>query len=151
MTDDSESEGFNFGYIDRTEVEGPIEVEDVVAVEVGKVPLPHELDDPDDAANPDTKTLWIARGDTWRKQDDELGTFDITIMNIFEVEQEDREEAWYEVEVKHKPVIHDEDSERTDAPLIQKQSIQSFAQEAVTFEAKEDAGLAPEERTPEDN
>lgn len=147
MTDDSETEGFNFGYVERTEVDGPIKVADVVAVEVGKVPLPHELDDPEEAANPETQTLWIARGDTWRKQDDELGMFDITIMNIYEVEQEDIEDAWYEVEVKHQPIITDEDSDRTDSPLIQKQSIQSFAQEAVNWDAKEDAGVRPQDRT----
>jgi len=146
MSDDSESEGFNFGYVERTEVDGLIKVSDVVGVEVGKVPLPHELDDPEEAANPEPETLWIKRGDEWRKEDDELGLFDIEVVNIFEVDQEDIDGTWYEVEVKHTPVITEEDSDRTESPLVHKQSAKSFAQQTVNYDSKGNAGLPPEKR-----
>lgn len=139
MSDDS---GFGFGDTERTEVDGLIKVTDVVGLDIGKAQIPHQMDDVDQ----ETHTVWVDVGDTYSKTDPDLGEFEITVLTIYRVEENDREN-WYEVEIEHQPIIdEDADNDVTRTPLVKKQSVRSFAQEAVNLEPIDDAGLAPEER-----
>jgi len=139
MSDDTD---FGFGTTERTEVEGPIKVTDVVGVEVGKAPIPDHLEE--SKVEKEAEDIWVDIGDTYNKTDPDLGEFEVTVITIYRVEEEDRD-AWYEVEIEYQPIV-DGDEDKTRTPLVKKQSIRSFAQEALTLDAIDDAGLSPEKR-----
>lgn len=153
MSDDPENEDDAFSGLleerEKTRVSGLVKVPNVVKVDVGEEPLPHEI--PTEQVENEPQTMWLKEGDSFTSYDDELGTFEIVINKVVKVTTKSSGEVRFQVEAKHQPVddvgVEDDTENRT--PLYEKQSIRAFAQEAANYEAQNDAGEPPEERTTE--
>lgn len=144
MSDDT----FQFGLHDKTEVDGPIKVENVSAVEVGETPGPEQLAEPETYEDQPSQTVWLKEGDVFHKEDPDVGLFKVTILKIILVEKnDDSEDDYYKTDVKHEPLLsgsHEVDESKM--PVITTQNLRGFAQEALTFEAIGNAGKNPDER-----
>lgn len=153
MSDDSQSDDDAFSGLleerEKSRVSGLVKVPNVVKVDVGEEPLPHEI--PTDQVETEPQTMWLTEGDSFTSYNEELGTFKIVINKVVKVTTKSSGEVRFQVEAKHQPVddvgVEDDNENRT--PLYEKQSIRAFAQEAANYEAQGEAGLPPEEREAE--
>lgn len=143
MSDDT----FSFGMHEKTEVEGPIKVKNVVPVDVSDTPGTEHLADPDSYVEPEATTIWLKTGDVFHKDDSDVGLFKVTVIKIVLVEKTDGSDDYYKADVKHEPLISgSEEVDESRMPVITTQNLRGFAQEALTFDPIDDAGKAPEER-----
>lgn len=153
MSDDDQPEDDAFSGLleerEKTRITGLVKVPEVVRVEVGKEPLPHEV--PENPIEDNKQTMWLQEGDSFTEYDEDLGTFEVRVDKVLKVTNLDSGESWFQVEAKHIPIDDDgeEDDDENRRPLYEKQSIRAFAQEAANYDAQGDTGKPPEERTVE--